>query len=115
MRYPSSAYSGSRISISVVHTGCDGIMPEFSIIEKTVTVPGKNDNIFFVLKNVMTLNYQTHFHAYRVRLLNQGFTKVMRQTELTTFRPMHVCKSTGDERSLYVYPKNDVDVYNEQL
>ena len=28
---------------------------------------------------------------------------------------MHVCKSTGDERSLYVYPKNDVDVYNEQL
>ena len=47
-------------------------MPQFSCIEKNVTVPGKdNAQVFFVFKEIVTLNYESHLHAYWVRVLNE--------------------------------------------
>ena len=91
-------------------------MPQFSCIEKIVTVPGKdNAQVFFVLKEIATMNYESHLHAYRVRILNEGAITVRSQEELTTFRPLHICTIVGDNDSKYICPKSDVDVYNEQV
>ena len=74
-----------------VHTGGDRLLPKFSCIEKNVTVLGKEDiQVFFVLKEIVTLNYVTHLHAYPLRVLNEGAIAVRSQAELTTFRPLHI-------------------------
>ena len=99
-----------------VHTGGDGLLPKFSCIEKIVTVPGKdNAQVFFVLKEIVTLNYESHLHAYRVRVLNEGAITVRSQEELITFRPLRICTIVGDNDSKCICPKSDVDVYNEQV
>ena len=91
-------------------------MPKFSCIEKIVTVPGKdNAQVFFVLKEIVTLNYESHLHVYRVRVLNEGAITVRSQAELITFRPLHICTVVGDNDSKCICPKSNVDVYNEQV
>ena len=66
-----------------VHTGGDGLLPQFSCIEKIVTVPGKdNAQVFFVLKEIVTLNYESHLHAYRARVLNEGADNFQATTNL---------------------------------
>ena len=92
------------------------LLPQFSCVEKIVTVPGKDSaQVFFVLKEIVTMNYETHLHAYWVRILNEGAITVRSQAELTTFRPLHICTIVGDNDSKYICPKSDVDVYNEQV
>ena len=99
-----------------VHTGGDGLLPWFACIEKIVTVPAKTStHVFFVLKEIQTLNYESHMHAYRVRVQNGAGITVLSQAELTTFRPLHVCTVIGGNGSKYICPKVDVDVYNEQI
>ena len=81
-----------------------------------MTVPAKTStHVFFVLKEIQTLNYESHMHAYRVRVQNGAGITVLGQAELTTFRPLHVCTVIGDNGSKYICPKVDVDVYNEQI
>ena len=88
-------------------------MPQFSCIQNIVTVPVKdNSQVFFVLKEIMTLNCESHMHAYRVRVLNEAPITVRSQVELTTFRPLHICTIIGDNGLKYICPKSDVDVYN---
>lgn len=71
-----------------MHTGGDGLLPWFACIEKIVTVPAKTStHVFFVLKEIQTLNYESHMHAYRVRVQNGAGITVLSQAELTTFRP----------------------------
>ena len=89
---------------------------KFSCINKIVTVPGKdNAQVLFVLKEKVTLNYESHLHAYRVRVLNEGAITVRSQAELTTFRPLRICTIVGNNDSKYICPKSDVDVYNEKV
>lgn len=101
---------------AAVHTGGDGLLPQFSLIDKIVTVPGKDaSQVFFVLKEIVTHNYEVHLHAYHVKVLNDGAVTVRSQEELTTFRPLHICRSIGDNQSSFICSKSDVDVYNEQI
>lgn len=101
---------------AVVHTGSDGIFPQFSMIQKIVTVPAKDSkHVFFALKEIATVNYESHSHAYRVKHFNQVAITIRRQSELITYRPMHICKSIGDNQTQYVCPRIDVDVYSEQV
>lgn len=90
-------------------------MPQFSCIEKIVAVPGKdNAQVFFVLEEIVTMNYESHLHAYRVRVFIEGaITDVRSQAELTTFRSLHICTIVGDNDYKYICPKSDVDVCNE--
>ena len=101
---------------AAVHAGGDGLLLQFSLIDKIVTVPGKDaSQVFFVLKEIVTHNYEVHLHAYHVKVLNDGAVTVRSQEELTTFRPLHICRSIGDNQSSFICPKSDVDVYNEQI
>ena len=80
-----------------MHTGGDGLLPWFACIEKIVSVPAKTStHVFFVLKEIQTLNYESHMHAYRVRVQNGAGITVLSQAELTTLRPLHVCTVIGD-------------------
>ena len=91
-------------------------MPQFSCVEKIVTVPGKDSApVFLVLKEIVAMNYESHLHAYRVRILNEGAITVRSQAELTPFRPLHICTVVGDNDSKYICPKSDVNGYNEQV
>ncbi|EDO36048.1 predicted protein [Nematostella vectensis] len=69
-----------------VYIGGDGLLPKFATIEEIVTVPAKENTICFVLKQLETLSYDNHTHSYRVR----GDVEVKRQTDLVTFRPLHI-------------------------
>jgi len=52
-----------------------------------VTVLGKdNAQVFFVLEEIVTLNYESHVHAYLVRVLNKRAIAVGSQF----FRPQRI-------------------------
>ncbi|EDO36381.1 predicted protein [Nematostella vectensis] len=95
-----------------VHIGGDGLLPKFATIEEIVTVPAKENTICFVVKQLETSSYDNHTHSYRVRVLNRGDVEVKRQTDLVTFRPLHIV-TMGNQQ--FICPKTDVDVYNEQM
>jgi len=73
-----------------------------------------NRNLFFVVKAIETNNYDSHYHALRVNVINRGEVKVIRQSDLVSFRPMFICEPVGGNGAQYVCPKNDIDLYNEQ-
>ena len=101
---------------AIVHTAADGILPKFAAIKKIVTVPDKTKNqIFFVMEEIITVNYNSHLHAYNVTTTGLRNTLVSKQFDLLTFRPMHLARCIGDNSSKYVCPKTDVDVYSEQV
>ena len=97
---------------AVVHTGSDGIMPEFAEIKNIVTVPAKSEQVFLTLKPIITVAYENHAHAYKVRTSGDRGTVVEAQTELLSFRPLHIQKINGNK---YVCPKHDLDVYSENI
>lgn len=109
---------GTKYKIgAVVHTGYIGLLPKFSIIKNiTVTNPADLDgSLFFVVKDIPTLEYVTHTHSCKVSRLEHGPPIVLRQTELVTFLPMNLCTPIDVEGVTCVCPKYDIDVYNEQL
>jgi hypothetical protein len=101
---------------AIVHTGYNGLMPQFAVIKQICTIHQRDlsNNIFFVLKDIVTLNYDSHTHSYRVRQINNGTQTVIKQSSLVTFRPMHICKPINMNGIECVCPKLDVDLYNEQ-
>lgn len=92
-------------------------MPKFSVIKNvTVTNPRDLDRcLFFIVKDITTLEYDTQTHSYKVSRVEQGPARVLRQTELVTFRPMNMCTPIDMEGVTCVCPKYDIDIYNEQL
>lgn len=109
---------GTKYKIgAVVHTGYTELLPKFSVIKNiTVTNPRDLDRcLFFIVKDITTLEYDTHTHSYKVSRLVQGPPRVVRHTELVTFRPMNMCTPIDMEGVTCVCPKYDIDIYNEQL
>lgn len=99
-----------------MHIGSDGVLPQFAEIQKMATVPAKDlERAFLVLKPLSTCNYESHLHAYKIRTDGHRDTLVLEQSELISFRPMHVCRSIGDNLSKYVCPKYDIDIYSQQI
>jgi len=92
-------------------------MPTFSVIKHIcITSPRDLDrNLFLVVKDILTLNYDNHTHAYRVQEINQGEMGVIQQSDLITFRPMHICNPIDMDGTKFVCPKYDIDIYNEQI
>ena len=80
---------------------------------KIVTIPAKaNGCIFLILRQIVTLKYESHLHAYKVKL-NEGHFLVRQQAELVTYNPIHICRSIDhNDNGKYVCPKYDIDIYN---
>lgn len=82
----------------------------------TVTNPRDLDRcLFFIVKDITILEYDTHTHSYKVSRVVQEPPRVLRQTELVTFRPMNICTPVDMEGVTCVCPKYDTDIYNEHL
>lgn len=82
----------------------------------TVTNPRDLDRcLFFIVKDITILEYDTHTHSCKVSRVVQEPPRVLRQTELVTFRPMNICTPVDMEGVTCVCPKYDTDIYNEHL
>ena len=101
---------------AVVLTGYTDLMPKFSVIKNiTVTDPRDLDRcLFFVVKEISTLEYDTHTHSYKVSRVEQGPPRALRQTKLVTYPPMNMRTPIDMEGVTCVCPKYDIDVFNEQ-
>lgn len=109
---------GTKYKIgAVVYTGYTEVMPKFAVIKNiSVTNPTDLDRcLFFIVKDIPTLQYDTHTHSYKVSRVEQGPPRVLRQSDLVTFLQMNMCTPIDIEGMKCLCLKYDIDIYNEQL
>ena len=99
---------------AVVHIGYDGVLPKFSLVEKNCYLssrPLEENNIVFLLKEIITLNYDSHIYAFRIGHISPIIGSTIKQSCLITFRPLHIHKPIQMEGINGICPKLDVDMY----
>ena len=102
---------------ALVNTGYAEILPKFSVIKNiTLTNPiNFEECLFFIVKDITTLEYDSHTHSYKVSRVEEEPPRILKQSELVTFPPMTMCNPTGVTGVTCVCSKYDIDVYNEQV
>lgn len=96
---------------AVVQSGFLHLLPAFSIIKKIVVVDGKLNRLFLICESLDTIEYQEHYHAYRVKKPIDKIMTICTQEELVLFLPMHYTNPVGANGS-YVNIKYDTDLLN---
>ena len=96
---------------AVVQHGFLHLLPAFSIIKKIVVVDGKLNRHFFILESLHTIEFNEHYHAYKVEKPND--INFCTQEELVSFMPMHYTNPVKSNGS-FVSIKYDVDLYEHE-
>lgn len=92
---------------AVVFEGVQNNLPRFGSIEKIVVT--SNNNIWFMLKKFLTIDFSQHFHAFEIQKpVNADFV-LKAQTDFGTYLPAHVTKPLGSVNGRsYVAPRYSV-------
>jgi hypothetical protein len=73
---------------AIVQHGFLHLLPAL-IIKKIVVVDGKLSRHFFILDSLHTIEFNEHYHAYKVEKPNDISLGICTQEELVSFMPMH--------------------------
>ena len=73
---------------------------------------GDLHRLFFVLESLDTVEYNEHYHAYRIEKPVIEDINISTQGELATFLPMHFTNPLNATGNYYVNVKYDVDLLN---
>jgi len=66
------------------------------------------NNIHFVLRKNITVEFAVHFHAYEIQVPVNAGTFLLSQNELLTYLPAHITKPCGSPNGTYVAPRYNV-------
>ena len=98
---------------AVVQHGFLHLLPVFSIIKKIVVVDDKLSRLFLIRESLHTIEFNEHYHAYRVEKPIDIRLGICTQEELVSFMPMHYTNPVNSNGS-FVTIKYDVDLYQHE-
>ncbi|XP_028418108.1 uncharacterized protein LOC114543227 [Dendronephthya gigantea] len=98
---------------AVVQHGFLHLLPTFSVIKKIVVVDGELNSCFFILERLHTIEFNEHYHAYKVEKPIDISLGICTQEELVSFMPMHYTNPVNSNGS-FVNIKYDVDLYQHE-
>lgn len=96
---------------AIVHSGFFHLLPWFSITKKIAVVNCDLDRLFFILESLNTIEFNEHYHSFKIRKPSVSNLSIFTQKEFTSYLPMHIAKPVGST-GLYVSPKYDIDLFN---
>ena len=82
-------------------------MPCFAIIKEIYVPERDTKNILFLVHQLETKEFSSHFHAYEVDVLVEPIPIIFKHKSLRYYLPLHLIKhiSFGQDTKMYICPK----------